>query len=215
MSKLLLWFVKVTGYIPHLFYFKKKVYYVDKQKSSRKIKGKAIIISNHKSVFDVALYMFVFPFRDLYMLVGEVMYKKGKLFGWFLNKIGGIKVERESYDFDFINKALVKLEKGKVVEIYPESRLPLEHEKKILPFKPSFVYLALESGAPIIPVYTNGEYGTKKRTKVLIGEKIYLSELYNDSKTEKENIDYLCNYVRNYLERMEETINNEEKSFQK
>lgn len=209
MNKLVLWFVKITGYIPHLFYFKKKVYYVNKQKSSRKIKGSAIIISNHKSVFDFALYMFVFPFRDIYTLVGEVMFEKGKLFGWFLRKLGGIKVERQNYDFDFINKALEKLEKGKVLEIYPESRLPLKHEKNILPFKPSFVYLALESNAPIIPVYTNGEYNTKKRTKVLIGEKIYLRELYDESKSEKENIDYLCNYVRDYIERLEGIINEE------
>lgn len=209
MNKLILWFVKITGYIPHLFYFKKKVYYVNKQKSSRKIKGSAIIISNHKSVFDFALYMFVFPFRDIYTLIGEVMFEKGKLFGWFLRKLGGIKVERQNYDFDFINKALEKLEKGKVLEIYPESRLPLKHEKNILPFKPSFVYLALESNAPIIPVYTNGEYNTKKRTKVLIGEKIYLRELYDDSKSEKENIDYLCNYVRDYIERLEGIINEE------
>ena len=209
MNKLVLWFVKITGYIPHLFYFKKKVYYVNKQKSSRKIKGSAIIISNHKSVFDFALYMFVFPFRDIYTLIGEVMFEKGKLFGWFLRKLGGIKVERQNYDFDFINKALEKLEKGKVLEIYPESRLPLKHEKNILPFKPSFVYLALESDAPIIPVYTNGEYNTKKRTKVLIGEKIYLRELYDDSKSEKENIDYLCNYVRDYIERLEGIVNEE------
>lgn len=209
MNKLVLWFVKITGYIPHLFYFKKKVYYVNKQKSSRKIKGSAIIISNHKSVFDFALYMFVFPFRDIYTLIGEVMFEKGKLFGWFLRKLGGIKVERQNYDFDFINKALEKLEKGKVLEIYPESRLPLKHEKNILPFKPSFVYLALESNAPIIPVYTNGEYNTKKRTKVLIGEKIYLRELYDDSKSEKENIDYLCNYVRDYIERLEGIVNEE------
>lgn len=133
MNKLVLWFVKITGYIPHLFYFKKKVYYVNKQKSSRKIKGSAIIISNHKSVFDFALYMFVFPFRDIYTLVGEVMFEKGKLFGWFLRKLGGIKVERQNYDFDFINKALEKLEKGKVLEIYPESRLPLKHEKIYCP----------------------------------------------------------------------------------
>ena len=65
MNKIVLWFVKITGVIPQIFYFRKKVYYVNKQKSSRKIKGSAIIISNHKSVFDFALYMFVFPFSDV------------------------------------------------------------------------------------------------------------------------------------------------------
>lgn len=199
MNKIILWFVKLTGYIPHLFYFKKKVYYVNKKNQSKRIKGSAIIVSNHRSVFDFALYMYVFMRRDIYALIGEIMYQKGKLFGWFLNKIGGIKVERQNYDFDFVNKAIKKLEKGKVLEIYPESRIPNSIEERMVNFKPSFVYIALESGAPIIPVYTNGEYNTRKRTKVLIGEKIYLRDLYDNTKSEKENIDFLCNYVREYI----------------
>lgn len=199
MNKIILWFVKLTGYIPHLFYFKKKVYYVNKKNQSKRIKGSAIIVSNHRSVFDFALYMYVFMQRDIYALIGEIMYQKGKLFGWFLNKIGGIKVERQNYDFDFVNKAIKKLEKGKVLEIYPESRIPNSIEERMVNFKPSFVYIALESGAPIIPVYTNGEYNTRKRTKVLIGEKIYLRDLYDNTKSEKENIDFLCNYVREYI----------------
>ena len=122
-----------------------------------------------------------------------------------LDETTSITEKNEAYE----TLQLLNSKKGKVLEIYPESRLPLKHEKNILPFKPSFVYLALESNAPIIPVYTNGEYNTKKRTKVLIGEKIYLRELYDDSKSEKENIDYLCNYVRDYIERLEGIINEE------
>ena len=91
MCKLILWFVKITGFIPQLFYFRKKVYYVNKKESNRNIKGSAIIVSNHKRLFDFALYMYLFMFRDIYTLVGEVMFNKGKLFGWFLKKIGCIK----------------------------------------------------------------------------------------------------------------------------
>ena len=59
MNKIVLWFVKITGYIPHLFYFKKKIYYVNKKKQSRKIKGPAILISNHKTLYDFAyIYMY-------------------------------------------------------------------------------------------------------------------------------------------------------------
>lgn len=199
MSKFVVWFVKITGIIPQIFYFRKKIHYVNKKEQSRKIKGSAILISNHKSIFDVALYMFVFLKRNIRFLVGEVMYQKNKLFSWFINKIGGIKVEREQYDFSFINKSIKVLEKGKVLSIYPESRLPVDGENDLLPFKPSFVYIALESGAPIIPLYTNGSYGKKQRTHVLIGEPIYLKDMYDDSLTEKENIDLLCQYVYNYI----------------
>lgn len=199
MSKIILWFVKITGYLPHLFFFRKKIHYVNKQVQSRKIKNHAIIVSNHLSIWDVALYMFVFVRRNIHILVGEVMYQKNKLFTWFLKKIGGIKVDRDTYNFNFLNEAINVLDKGGVIEIYPEARLPRDNEKDMLEFKPSFVYIALESGAPIIPVCTNGSYGKRKRTHVLIGEPINLRELYNDDLTEKENIDFLTKFVYDYI----------------
>ncbi|MBE6130388.1 MAG: 1-acyl-sn-glycerol-3-phosphate acyltransferase [Erysipelotrichaceae bacterium] len=212
MSKLVLWFVKITGYIPQLFYFRKKVYYVNKEESNRRIKGSAIIVSNHKRLFDFVLYMYLFLNRDIYTVIGEVMFNKGKLFSWFLKKIGGIKVERDVFDFGFLSKCVNLLNKGKVVEIFPEGRLPLKEETTLLEFKPSFVYLALESGAPIIPIYTNGSYAKKARTKVIIGEKIYAQDLYDSNKSDKENIDYICNYVKSYINNLGMMIDEEEKN---
>ena len=212
MCKLILWFVKITGFIPQLFYFRKKVYYVNKKESNRNIKGSAIIVSNHKRLFDFALYMYLFMFRDIYTLVSEVMFNKGKLFGWFLKKIGCIKVERDNADFGFLTKCVNLLNKGKVVEIFPEARLPLKNETSLNEFKPSFVYLALESNAPIIPIYTNGSYLKKERTKVIIGERIYVQDLYDDNKSEKDNINFICNYVKEYIANLEKILNEKEKN---
>lgn len=210
MNKVVLWFVKLTGFIPQLFYFRKKVYYVNKKVTNRKIKGSAIIVSNHKKLFDFALYMYLFFSRDIYTVIGEVMFNKGKLFAWFLKCIGGIKVERENADFGFLTKCINLLNKGKVIEIFPEGRLPLKTEKDLLDFKPSFAYLALESGAPIIPLYTNGSYCKKQRAKVIIGEAIYAQDLYDENKTDKENIDYICNYVKSYIYNLGKMINEKE-----
>lgn len=212
MNRFILWFTKITGAPINWFYFRKKVYYINKKSQSRKIKGKAIIISNHTSVYDVALYMFVFIRRNIHVLVAEIIYQKGKLFTWFLNKIGGIKVDRVSYDFGFMTESIDILNKGGVIEIYPEGRLPRNDEKELLPFKPSFVYIALESEAPIIPVYTNGQYGKKAHARVIIGEKIYLQDLYDPMKTEQENINYLSEYIKNYIVFLGEKLNEIEKN---
>ena len=72
MSKLVLWFVKLTGFIPQIFYFRKKVYYVNKKVTSRKIKGSAILVSNHKRLFDFALYMYLFLGRDIYTVIVNI-----------------------------------------------------------------------------------------------------------------------------------------------
>lgn len=208
MSHFILWFVKLTGFIPGLFYFRKRIIYVNKDKQKRKIKGKAILVSNHTSVYDFALYMYVFLFRDIRVLSAKILYRKNKIFSWFLDKIGCIKVDRYSYDFNFLSKCLYHLGKNRVIEIYPEGRLARSGEERPLEFKPSFVYLALESGAPIIPLYTSGNYG-KGKTKVVIGEPIDLKALYNKDLDEKENINYLCNYVRDVIISLGDKVNEE------
>lgn len=210
MNKFFIWFVKITGYIPNLLYLRRKVFYVNKKNQGKKIKGPAIIISNHTSIIDFPLYMFTFFKRTIRVLVAEITYEKNKLMRIFMKKLGAIKVDRNNYDFGFMGEAIQALEKGDNVLIFPEGRLPKKEEKDLLPFKPSFVYIALESNAPIIPVYTNGKYGFKGQTRVVIGEKIYVNDLMDKTKTIEENIQYICNYMRNYIINMRDEIDGEE-----
>lgn len=179
--------------------FRPKVYYQNKKAQSRKIKGKAIIVSNHTSVWDFALMLFTFPMRLLRCVVAEVIYTK---FGmkFFLNAMGAIKVDRHTQDYAFISKSVDVLNKGGVVEIYPEGRIPdQENDEKPLPFKPSTIYIALESGAPIIPVYTNGKYFTKERARVIIGEPVYVTDLYDSNLSEQENVSNINEQLRNVI----------------
>ena len=190
------WFVRITGFLPYLFCFRTKVYYEDKKAQGRTIKGKAIVYSNHKSVFDVALMLYLFPTRTLRPLIAELMFRKNPVFSLFLKMLGGIKVDRETHDFSFLESSRKVLEKGGVIEVYPEARLPKENEATPLPFTPSTAYLALLSGAPVIPVYTNGKYVQKRRARVIIGKPIYPQELYDDSLSEEENVEMITKILR-------------------
>ena len=198
MITLFNYFVKITGLLPAWLILRTKVSYEDKKVQSRKIKGSAIIMSNHTSVYDYAAFLFLFFFRTLRYQMAEVLYKK-KLLSIFLKMMGGIYVNRDSYDFSFMDKSKKLLEKGKVVGVFPESRLPKVGEETPLPFKESITRLALESGAPIIPLYTNGAYFTKKRAHVVIGTPINVTEYYDNNKSEKENITYITNILRNKI----------------
>ena len=213
MGKVLEWFTKVTGYPVQCFYFHKKIYYEDKESSNRKIKGGALIISNHTSIYDYPLMMYVFPKRTMHVLVAEVTYEKNKPLRSLLKGLGAIKVDRTSYDFSFMSKVTDLLNKKKVVLIYPESRLPNENERDLLEFKPSYILPALETGVPIIPIYTNGTYGKlkkqrKDRTRVMIGKKIFVNDLYDQSKSEKENIEYINSYIKKRIVELKELLEN-------
>lgn len=193
------WFVKLTAYPVYWIVFRTKVYYQNKKVQSRRIKGKAIVISNHTSVWDFAMMLFLFPFRLLRCVVAEVIYTRFAM-KWFLPLFGAIKVDRNTQDYAFIAKSTKVLKKGGVIEIYPEGRIPdRQNDVPPLPFKPSVVYIALESGAPIIPVYTNGKYFTKARARMIIGEPIDVRNLYDDALSEKENIEKISQYLREII----------------
>ena len=190
------WFVKITGYLPQLFAFRTKVYYEDKKAQSRRIKGKAIIISNHHEIWDYPLLMFVFLGRTIRCQIAELMYRKNIFLTVLLKLLGGIKVDRETHDFSFVGKSLKILEKNGVLGIFPESRLPKKGEETPLPFKPSAAYIALSSGAPIIPIAHNGSYFSKTRARVIIGKPINVADWYQSELSEKENIALISEKLR-------------------
>mgnify|MGYP002519391006 FL=1 len=213
MSKFVCWFVKITGILPQFILFRTKVHYRNKKAQSRKINGPAIVVSNHSSIYDFAVMMFVFWRNTLRCLVAAVIYNKNKFTHWLLKRLGGIKIERKAFDFKFVDEAVKILEHGGIVEIYPEARLPLPNEKRPLPFKPSAAYIAMLSGAPIIPVYTNGSYfNLKKRAHVMIGEKIDTNSLIDPTASEKENIEKITDHLRNVIVELGNELNEEIKT---
>lgn len=203
-------FVKITAYPVQKAVFRTKVYYEDKRVQRRHIKGKAIVISNHTSVWDYAIYLFVFFSRTFRCQMAEVLFEKQPL-GLFLKMMGGIFVNRNAFDFGFVSKSQEILDKGGVVGIFPESRLPLKNEKRPLEFKPSAAYLALLSGAPVIPVFTNGKYFTWQRARVIIGTPIDAQALTDSKLSEKENLAAVTKALRDKIIDLERQLNEQAK----
>ena len=189
-------FAKITGWLIQLICFRKKIYYEDKTIQSRYVRGKAIIISNHTSVFDYPVTMFVFWTRTLRFQMSELVMKKPGL-GLLLRMLGGVYVDRDSHDFGFMAKCERILEKGGVVGICPEGRIPLKDEPRPLEFKTGAAYLALVTDTPIIPMYTNGSYfNFKERARVVVGTPIVPSQVADPALSDKENIAALTRVMR-------------------
>ena len=49
---------------------------------------------------------------------------------------------------------------------------------------------------PIIPIYTNGKYFTKERTRVIVGTPIMPSDVENGEGSDKEKLEALNNICR-------------------
>ena len=89
MIALFNWFVKITGWPVQFLCFRTKILYEDRKVQGRHVKGSAIILSNHTSVFDYAVYLFVFFTRTLRFQMAEVLFEK-PLLGLFLKCLGNI-----------------------------------------------------------------------------------------------------------------------------
>lgn len=204
------WFVKLTGYIPQKLFFLTKIYREPPESTGRNIRGPVIIISDHTSVFDYAVYLFVFFGRTLRVQMAEVLFEKKPL-GLFLKAMGGIEVKRASRDFGFMSKSEDILKKGGAVLVFPEGRIPKKGETRPLEFQAGAAYLALASGALILPVYTNGSYfhfmSFKKRARVIIGTPFTAEECTRDCADEKEAMEKLTREMRRRIIELEKSLN--------
>ena len=185
LVKLFTAFAKLTGLFPALLFFKPRVH-TENARASRRLPKNCILVSNHKSLMDFVLYMLVFPLRTPRFLMAEVLFNKGKPLALLLTLLGGIRVDRNAYDFGFVSDALTVLDKGGTLGVFPEGRLPVGG--KPFPFTVSTAFIASHTDAPIVPVFTDGQYGLFKRAGVMIGEPIDIRLWTNDSLPEDERL---------------------------
>ena len=187
MIRLFNWFIKLTGYLPQLLVFRTKVTYEDAAVQKRHVRGPAIIISNHTSVMDYAMLIFVFFTRTLRCQAAELQFER-PFMRIFLKLLGAVRVDRSFDDMSCMRQSEEILEKGGVMAIFPEGRLPKPQEATPLPFRPGAAYLALHAGVPVIPVYTDGSYFSGARAQVVIGKPVNVREIYDQSLSERENL---------------------------
>ncbi len=173
------WFGMIMGYPFQMLFFKRKIYF-EGEKNRKWKKGSKLIISNHYSLFDYGLTCFkVFP-RQLIAVTAEAPFNNmwGRIGMKFF---GTIKADRQIKDMSFIEKAAETIDKGKLVQIYPEARNT--PDGKMHDFKPSFVLIANMADCKILPIISDGNYGLFKRVSMIIGNEFHLSEIINSKST--------------------------------
>ncbi|MGW7683040.1 lysophospholipid acyltransferase family protein [Kribbella sp. NPDC054772] len=112
--------------------------------------GPLLMAPNHLSLLDAPLLGAVAP-RMLHQLGKIEVF--GGFQGTFLRRVGQIPVDRSSYDMLAVRRSLQVLRDGRVLNIYPEgTRGPGDFSR----IKVGIAYLAMVTGAPILPVALMG-----------------------------------------------------------
>jgi len=201
--------MKTTGYIFDKLLNRRKIYYENKYTQSRNVKGPALIVSNHRTFVDYIAYFYTFYFKKLYVVTGDIFYRKNPFMTFTLNTIGSIRV-KDGFNLSFVDESVKLLKEGKSILIFPEGHYELDDQ--INKFSPTYLKIALDADVPIIPTYTDGNYITSKRNRVIIGEKIYLRDYCKSENPSKEELEFLNDLVRNKIIELKETLNRRKKN---
>lgn len=167
------WLCIITGYPFNWILFKRKTFYEDKSVQSLRVKGGALIISNHYHFYDYMLNMFALVPRKLNVVAAEMAFANPWIrFG--MRFFGGIEANRITKSMRFMDTAAEQIRKGRLVQIFPEGRITTDGS--LQPFKHSYIVIAYRANAPIIPIITDGCYHLFKRTHIMVGKPIYVSD---------------------------------------
>ncbi len=198
------WVGLITGWPVQLLLFKRKTYYEDKSVQGRRIRGGALIVSNHFSLWDYVVNMFLFFGRKLHVVMIDRMYKKSRYFHIGMDCLGGIPANRDDKGMRFVGDSVAVLEKGGLVQIYPEAYISRDGEMHS--FKHAYLMIALMADVPIIPVILDGNYGLFKRTHVIIGKPIKLSDYNQNPNPSREEIAALNSVVENKCRELKDML---------
>jgi 1-acyl-sn-glycerol-3-phosphate acyltransferase len=112
-----------------------------------------------------------------------------------------IPVNRDGRDLQATRAALRTLKEGKVLPIFPEGRITPESGRGLGPILPGAAFIAIRSGAPVIPAFISGTPSTidigpalwtPTRSRVRFGEPLDLSEFAPSQAGDKDALDQVC-----------------------
>ena len=104
--------------------------------------GSVLMVSNHQSHLDPPLVGMACG-RHMNFVSRQSLFNFGP-FGWLINSLNAIPIDREGIGLSGIKESLKRLKRGEMLLIFPEgTRTP---DGQIKPFRPGFTSLAVRSG---------------------------------------------------------------------
>lgn len=116
--------------------------------------GPVVIAGNHPSYLDPVLISISAP-RRVYFMAWDALFKV-PLLGYLIHKFGAFPVRLGGGDSNAYSAALEVLQSGRILGIFPEAGRSAEGHMN--PLKTGAARLALETGAPIVPVTITGAF---------------------------------------------------------
>ena len=169
------WWGRIVGFtLAHVMY-RTRSYRRDRLST-----GPVLLAVNHVNVVDGPL-VYSANRRSVHFLVKKEMFRG--FLGWVLHQVGQIPVDRSGGDRAALQAAVAVLREGGVAGIFPEGS---RGRGDVSTVRTGIAWIALQSGAPVVPVAVLGTRRTgersgkmpplRRRLHVVYGEPFVLSK---------------------------------------
>lgn len=116
-------------------------------------KGGVLLAANHQSFLDPVLVAMVLP-REMHFMARRTLFRN-PVFRAIIAGYNAFAIERDSADVKGVNSAIVRLEAGNILLVFPEGTRT--GNGSIAPMK-SVGVMAERAAVPIVPVLIQGAY---------------------------------------------------------
>lgn len=118
--------------------------------------GAFLLASNHIAPYDVAVLYRHTPRKLDFVSIVELFSKP--FIGWFFGNMNAFPLDRNRVDPKTVRAIIERLERGRVVALFPEGRVRKEEDSIVhgKPFRPGIARLARMANVPLIPVVVWG-----------------------------------------------------------
>ena len=168
-------FVRITAAISGLVVFRPKLVY-ENEAAKRRIRGGALLISNHTGFFDPVHLMLSIWYRRHHFVCIKDLFEGNRLKHLLFRHFHCIPIDRDNFSMASLRLITDELKAGHLVSMFPEGHVV--PNGSLAPFKSGMVLLALQGKCPVVPVYIEPQKRFYKRLTVAVGEPIDLEALY-------------------------------------
>lgn len=152
--------------------------------------GGVIICGNHFHAFDPILVGITMPRQVSFMAKQELF--ENPLVGWVMHHLTVFPVKRGTPDRAALKRSIEVLEEGACFGIFPEGTR--NKTGKLGKAEPGTAYLALKSGAPVVPVGITATYRPFSRILVRYGPPMSM-DAFRTGKLTSEALDGASNAI--------------------
>ena len=169
---LLMDFVRLTGALPGLVWLRPKRRYTSAQAKQR-IRGAALVISNHTGFLDPVFTMLTLWYRRQYFVCHQAFTETKA--GPFFRATGClIPIDADNFGVGSFRAVTDSLKGGKVVTIFPEGHI---NGGQMLTFQSGMVLMAMQGHCPIVPLFIKPRRHWYSRLEVIVDAPVDVAAL--------------------------------------